>query len=89
MSTLPWSGSLRLHGQDIARLQRLLDPLVLTLLFLWFDSGSGWVGIDRWFPFWALVPLATLLVLPDAGLYSSYRHRSLRTLTRRITASCC
>lgn len=78
---------MRLHGQGIARLQRLLDPLVLTLLFLGFDSGSRWVGIDRWFPFWALLPFASLLVLPDAGLYSSYRHRSLRTLIRRITTS--
>ena len=72
---------------DIARLQRLFDPLVLTLLFLRLDSGSRWVGTDDWFPFWALVPLASLLILPQAGLYSSYRHRSLRVLIRRITTS--
>ena len=57
------------------------------LLFFGFDSGSRWVGTDRWFPFWLLVPLFSLLILPDAGLYSSYRHRSLRVLIRRVTTS--
>ena len=83
----PWSGLLRLHGQDIARLQRLLDPLVLTLLFVGLDSGGSWLGSEAGFPFWLLVPLAALLMLPRAGLYSSYRHRSLRVLIRRLTAS--
>ena len=82
-----WGGLLRLHSQDITRLQRLLDLLVLTLLFLWFNSGSSWVGIDSWFRFWALVPLASLLILPKGGLYSSYRYRSLYILMRRITTS--
>ena len=87
MRKLLRSPSFRVHGQDIARLQRLLDPLVLTLLFLGFDSGSRWVGTDRWFPFWVLVPLLSLLIFPNVGLYSSYRHRSLRVLIRRITSS--
>ena len=83
----PRGGLLRLHAQDIARLQRLLDPLVLTLLFLGLESGGRWVGSDGWLPFWVLVPLTAILILPRAGLYSSYRHRSLRVLFRRITTS--
>lgn len=83
----PWGGLLRLHGQDIARLQRVLDPLVLTLLFLGFDSGSIGLGSEAWMPFWILVPLTAILILPRAGLYSSYRHRSLRMLVRRITTT--
>ena len=78
---------MRLHGQDIARLQRLLDPLVLSVLFLVFNSGGRWMGSDALIPFWALVPLASFLILPRAGLYASYRHRSLRLLVRRITTS--
>ena len=87
MKLSPWGGLLRLHGQDIARLQRLLDPLVLTLLFLWFDLGGKGGGSDAWLPFWVLVPLTVLLILSRAGLYTSYRHRSLRVLIRRITTS--
>ena len=87
MKLSPWGGLLRLHGQDIARLQRLLDPLVLTLLFLWFDLGGKGGGSDAWLPFWVLVPLTVPLILSRAGLYTSYRHRSLRVLIRRITTS--
>ena len=42
LEALPWGGLLRLHGQDIARLQRLLDPL-LTLLFVERNQAVvGW-----------------------------------------------
>lgn len=84
---IPWRGLLRLHGQDIARLQRLLDPIVLTLLFLWSESSGRIDVIFSWFPFWALVTVAAVIFLPRAGLYSSYRHRNLRVLVRRITTS--
>ena len=70
MKRSTWGGLFRLHGQDIARLQRLLDPLVLTLLFLGLESGGRWVGSDGLLPFWVLVPLTALLIFSRAGLYA-------------------
>ena len=50
-------GLLRLHGRDIARLQRLLDPLLVSLLFIVFN--------DRALAFhtWGRLPLCLWLAL--------------------------
>jgi len=80
-------GLLRLHGQDISRLQRILDPLVITGLFLLFAGGHRWQTPIVSIPFWVLVAIGSIVLLPRAGLYASYRSRSLRLLIRRITSS--
>lgn len=82
-----WGGVLQLHGQDISRLQRLLDPLVLTLLFLQLDPQSRLAASVGWLPPWVVLALSVIVLLPRAGLYTSYRHRSLQLLVRRITTS--
>ena len=82
-----FSGLLRLHGGDVARLQRVIDPVGITLLFVvinrwtfaFFDIG----GLPTWF--W--VALSVVLVFPRAGIYASYRSRSLYTLARRVSSS--
>ena len=80
-----FTGRLRLHGSDISRLQRLLDPLGVTLLFLLFFGREAWndslLPLQPWL--WLLV--SCLLLLPTSGIYASYRQRSLFTLARRVT----
>ena len=39
--TTLFAGLLRLHGEDIARLQRLFDPVAITLLFIGFNDFIG------------------------------------------------
>jgi putative colanic acid biosynthesis UDP-glucose lipid carrier transferase len=81
----PFAGRLRLHGSDVSRLQRLLDPLGVMLLFLLFLGREAWndslLPLQPWL--WLLV--SSLLFLPISGIYASYRQRSLFTLARRVT----
>ena len=86
-SANPWGGFLRLHGQDVARFQRVVDPLVITGLFVFLDPDRIWMTPVASIPFWWLVAAGSVLLLPRAGLYASYRHRSLRLLLRRISSS--
>ena len=82
-----FSGLLRLHGGDIARLQRLLDPLLITLLFILFIGTAPAVADPGGLPAWIWVALSVVLLFPRAGIYASYRSRSLYTLGRRVTSA--
>ena len=76
-------GLLRLYGKDLSRLLRVLDPTLITTLFLIFKSESGSL-----LPSTALaVFLLTALILPTGRLYRSYRQTSLWTLLRRVSLS--
>ena len=77
-------GWLRLHGQDVSRLQRILDPLVITGLFLLFAGDHRWQTLLISIPLWILPAIGSIVLLPRAGLYASYRSRSLRLLIWRI-----
>ena len=78
-----WGGFLRLYGKDLNRLVRVLDPILITALFLAAASGSG-VPL----PSKALtIFLLTALILPTGKLYRSYRQTSLWTLVRRVSIS--
>ena len=80
----PWAGRLRLHGSDISRLQRLLDPLGITSLFLLWLGPAAWNHPLLRLQPWVWVMFSCLLLLPVAGLYGSYRQQSLLTLARRV-----
>ena len=82
-----FSGLLRLHGEDIARLQRLFDPLAITLLFIGFNNSSFAASSVGVLPPWCWVGLCVVVLLRRAGIYASYRSRSLFTLARRVTSS--
>ena len=82
-----FAGLLRLHGADIARLQRLLDPLLITLLFIAFNGNTLLVADLGGLPAWIWVTFSVAVLLPRAGIYASYRSRSLYTLARRVTSS--
>jgi putative colanic acid biosynthesis UDP-glucose lipid carrier transferase len=80
----PFSGGLlQLYGNDLNRLLRLLDPTLITALFLAAVSPS-----DIPLPTRAVtVFLLTALILPSGKLYRSYRQTSLWTLVRRVSTS--
>ena len=83
----PSSGFLRLHGKDIARFQRLLDPIVITGVFIVLQPNRVWSTPFASIPFWCLVAAASIVLLPRSGIYVSYRHRSLKRLVRKISSS--
>lgn len=78
------SGSLRLHGSDFSRLQRILDPLLVTGLFLALVKSDPASSASRPLAFIFVAGLTSAL-LSSAGVYSSYRIRSLGRLSRLVT----
>lgn len=82
-----FAGLFRLHGEDIARLQRLFDPLAITLLFIALNDSSLAGRTEGALPPWCWVALCVVVFLRRAGIYASYRSRSLFTLARRVTTS--
>lgn len=81
-----FAGRLRLHGSDISRLQRALDPFGATLLFLLLQRPEVWDASQLTLQPWLWVLVSCLLLLPTSGIYASYRQRSLFTLVRRVTS---
>jgi putative colanic acid biosynthesis UDP-glucose lipid carrier transferase len=81
------SDTLRLHSSDISRLQRLLDPLLVTFLYLALASPHITARVEMGLPPWLWVSGVTAFTLSWSGLYASYRQKSLRTLVRRVTSS--
>ena len=83
----PITGRLRLHGADFARLQRALDPLVATGLFVWLLGDTAWNHSELLLQPWLWVAVCTAVLLPLGGIYGSYRNRSLLLLSRRLLSS--
>ena len=69
-----FAGLLRLHGEDIARLQRLFDPLAITLLFIAFNGTSLAAGPEGALPAWCW--WLAWWCFSARGIYASYRSRS-------------
>lgn len=85
----PLSGLLRLHGNDIARIQQFLDPLLAAGLFSLFETNDLLVRQQLLVPGWLWVLLFTALILPRAHLYKSCRERQLFSLARRLISQWC
>ena len=81
------SGFLRLNGREITQIQRILDPTILTGLYILLQPSLLWRTPFASFPSWYLVALATFIALPQSGIYRSYRHRSLTKLLQKINSS--
>jgi putative colanic acid biosynthesis UDP-glucose lipid carrier transferase len=79
----PLGGQLRQHGKDLSRLQRLIDLLAPAALFQLFNPDANLQPLLL--PSWVWVLALTLVLLPSAGLYSSYRSSNLLALARRVT----
>ena len=82
-----FSGLLRFHGEDLSTLQRLFDPLAITLLFIAFNGSSLAAPPEGGLPPWSLVGMCVVVLLRRAGIYASYRSSSLFKLARRVTSS--
>lgn len=76
-------GSLRIHATDLSRTHRLLDPLIICLLYVLIGDPS--IPVQTVLPPWLWVLSFTIFLLPSSGIYSSYRQKSLLTLFRRVT----
>jgi putative colanic acid biosynthesis UDP-glucose lipid carrier transferase len=82
------SGQLRASGADLARLQRLGEPLLLAVLFLAFDTSAvRALGEGAWLLIALTVFLLAALLLPAGKLYQSYRQTSLWLLVQRVVFS--
>ncbi len=82
------AGKLRTSGADIARLQRLGEPLLLALFFLAFNGSSLRLLGEGAGQLTALsVFLLAALLLPAGKLYRSYRQTSLWLLLQRVVFS--
>ena len=82
-----FNGLLRLHGEDISRIQRFLDPLLITVLFVIFNGPNLETRVFGGLPHWCWVGVLVAILLRRAGIYSSYRSQSLFTLARLVTSS--
>ena len=86
--TSPLNGLLHAYGSDFTRLQRLVDPLLVALLFRCLvvpethlsSPSSALVSV-------LLVAVVAALLLPQGRLYQSYRQSSLFILFRRLSVS--
>lgn len=76
-----FGGFLRLHGRDLNRLLRILDPCLLTALFVGIQGPQSFVKYTSILA----VFLFIALILPAGKLYRSYRQSSLWVLVRRVT----
>lgn len=82
------NGSLKAYSGDLSRLHRILDPLLITLLFIILQpSGHIWTTPFVSIPFWCIVGSVATIVLSRLSLYRSYRFRSLKLLAKKITTS--
>jgi putative colanic acid biosysnthesis UDP-glucose lipid carrier transferase len=81
------AGRLRLHGRDLARLQRIADPVVVTVLFVQLLGNAAWNHPELQLQPWLWVGGCTALLFPLGGVYGSFRNNSLLLLTRRVVSS--
>lgn len=79
------SGSLRFHGGDLTRIQRLADPIAILSLFLLLGHPNDTSLMPL--PPWIWVLFLSSFLLPSAGTYTSYRQKSLLTLARRVSSA--
>ena len=81
------SGSLDLNGRTIARFQRILDLVVISLIFYFLQPAVSWSNDYVNFPSSVIVSIVSLFTLPYAGIYRSYRHKSLNRLFQNLNST--
>lgn len=82
------AGKLQARGSDLARLQKLLEPILIACLFVAFNREALiLLGDEGWLFTGLPVLLLSALLLPTGKLYQSYRQSSLWLLTQRLVLS--
>lgn len=84
MQSTAFNGILRQSGGDLARLQRLGDPLIAAGLFQLMVGQYIPEPSPMLLPSWLWVLALTALILPAGGMYGSFRQGSLRDLTSKV-----
>ena len=85
MQSTAFNGILRQGGGDLARAQRLSDPLVTAGLFQLLVGQYIPEPSPLLLPSWLWVLVLTALLLPGGGMYGSYRQGSLKNLSIRVS----
>lgn len=85
MQSTAFNGILRQSGGDLARVQRLGDPLVAAGLFQLLVGQYIPEPSPLLLPSWLWVLVLTALLLPSSGMYGSFRQGSLKDLATRVT----
>ena len=84
MQSTAFNGILRHSGGDLARLQRLADPLVSAGLFQLLMGQYVPEPSPLLLPSWLWVMALTAFLLPSGGMYGSFRQGSLRKLSIKV-----
>lgn len=84
MQSTAFNGILRQSGGDLARLQRIGDPLVAAGLFQLLVGQYIPEPSPLLLPSWLWVLVLTTFLLPGGGMYGSFRQGSLKDLTIRV-----
>lgn len=85
MQSTAFNGILRQSGGDLARLQRLGDPLMAAGLFQLLVGRYIPEPSPLLLPSWLWVLGLTAFLLPSGGMYGSFRQGSLKNLTFKVT----
>jgi len=85
MQSTAFNGILRQSGGDLARVQRLGDPLTAAGLFQLLVGQYIPEPSPLLLPSWLWVLVLTILLLPSSGMYGSFRQGSLKDLATRVT----
>ena len=84
MQSTAFNGILRQSGGDLARLQRLGDPLVAAGLFQLMVGQYIPEPSPLLLPSWLWVLVLAALLLPGGGMYGSFRQGSLKRLSIKV-----
>ena len=87
LSNLLHSGQLFANGRSIGRLQRLLDVLIIGLIFFAYQPGTAWTTSFISIPTIYIVMFITVILLPKAGIYKSYRHKTLNRMFQKLNST--
>ena len=85
MQSTAFNGILRQSGGDLARVQRLVDPLLASGLFQYLVGQYIPEPSPLLLPSWLWVLVLTALLLPSGGMYGSFRQGSLRDLFIKVS----
>ena len=81
------SGFVNTNSRSITRLQRITDLIVLGVAFNVYQPQTNWTTDFINIPTEYIVCIIVLIVLPNSGIYRSYRHKSLNQMFGKINST--
>lgn len=80
-------GRLRLHASDLSRIQRTIDPLLVSVAFVLILGEKAWNLPGQQIQPLTWVVASTVIILTSNGIYGSLRKNNLLKLARRVISS--